>query len=171
MEKTMTTSTNTTSTTTTSTTTKKVKYNPLVNGLKTIDLLDEDGKKVLLEDGTKASTIGKSKYALALENETLKETQFNAHNLEKVVPSKYEINVNSKGFTLYEGKTRALDVKVQKGRVKIFNHCSIESIEGLKEYATIEEDIPSYKKALFTNCVYVDNKYAIKAIRTIIKNS
>lgn len=157
--------------TTTSTTTKKTKCNPLVNGLKTIDLIDEEGKKVLLEDGTKASTIGKARYAKALEEGTLKETSFNAHNLEKVVPSKYTINVNSKGVCLYEGKLRALDIKVQKGRVKIFNHCKVEDLEALKEYATIEEDLPSYKKALFTNCVYVDNKYAIKAIRTIIKNS
>ena len=120
---------------------------------------------------TKEWGLGKSKYAKATEEDTLKETQFNVNTLVKVVPNKYDIIVNSKGFCLYEGKLRALDIKVQKGNVKIFNHCTLKALESLKEYARIEEDLPPYKAKLFTNCVYVDNKDAIKALRTIMKNS
>ena len=125
------------------------------------------------EDDTIMKTwgVGKSKYAKAIEESTLKDTQFDVNTITKIVPNKYDIIVNSKGFCLYEGKLRALDIKVQKGNVKIFNHCDIESLESLKEYARIENDLPPYKAKLFTKCVYVDNKNAIKALRTIMKNS
>lgn len=148
----------------------------LINTNKVIKVmvLDEEGKPTLNEDGTflKVNAIGKSKYAKRLEEDNLKESEFNAHKIENALSKDYEARITSKGIVIYRGKERTIDIKVQNGKVKIFNHLSIEEYkEELEKFGTIDEDLPTYKAKDYTNALYVPNEKAFNAIRFIAKRS
>lgn len=152
------------------TTTKKTREpNAIINSEKMVIV----SRETVNDETVKTYGLGRSKYAARIETDTLKETEFDVHSLEKVVSNKYEIRVNSKGFCLYSGKERSVDIKVQNGKVKIFNRADVTVLaEKLGDSVRIETDLPQYKlDSGFTNCIYIENKDAVRVIRTMLKNS
>lgn len=151
------------------TTTKKTREpNAIVNTEKMVIV----SRETVNDETVKTYGLGRSKYAARIETDTLKETEFNVHSLEKVVSNKYEIRVNSKGFCLYSGKERSVDIKVQNGKVKIFNRADVAALAELGDIVRIETDLPQYKlDSGFTNCIFTENKDAVRVIRTVLKNS